>query len=181
MKKKIILCLLVIVGLFTLVGCGSEKKESQNNKEEKEKEVVDETLFKINNLEFHLDKEASFKNIKYTISKDFKEIVHDYGSPYIQYNYYQEDSTNLLYFRIFYYENKDVKYAFNDLGLEENVELVDGKTDNIEYKYYKAPRDDGGTINYYVVNDNSDIYIISFISKYDIKDFEEKTIKSIKF
>ena len=171
MKKKVLLSILICTVLLIVVGCSN----SESNKKE---EKVDETLFTINNLEFHLDKDSEFKNIKYIISKDFKEVIHD---RYIQYNYYQDDSTNLLFYRIFYYQNKDTKYAINDLGLDKNIKMLDGKTDNINYKYYFTPRYDGGTIHFYFINKGKDLYVLNFVSKYDIKDFEEKVLNSINF
>ena len=196
MKKKIIIIGLVFIMLITallnLTGCET-KSEVEEKKEESTKQtaqqpteqvveqptpVVDETLVKINGLEFHLNKETSFKDIKYTIVEDFKEADHD---RYIQYNYYQEDKTNLLFFRIFYYSGKGNDAAIKDLGLDNNITLTDGKTDNIEYKYYAEPRADGGTKHFYFINKNGNTYAINFVSKYDIKDFEDKVIKSIKF
>jgi predicted small lipoprotein YifL len=178
MKKRIIFSLLLILSIFTLTACGDKNENNEKEDTKKEEKKVDETLFTINKLEFHLDKETEFKGIKYTISKDFQEAIHD---QYIQYNYYQEDNTNLLFFRVFYYENKDIKYALKDLGLEENVSLTDGKTDNIEYKFYETPRDDGGTIHFYFITKDKNLYVINFVSKYDIKEYENKEIKTIKF
>ena len=176
MKKKVIITSLLVIiltiGLFILTGCGSK-----NNTEEKE-EPVDNTLIKINGLEFHLDKEKSFKNIKYMVSEEFKEADHD---NYVQYNYYQEDQTNLFFYRIFYYENKGIDDAIADVGLDSNISLIDGKTDNIEYKFYEEPRDDGGTIHFYFILKGDDIYTLNLISKYDIKDFEQKVLNSVKF
>ena len=178
--KKIISSVFVIIVLFGIVGCGSNKeyKNDIENVPEKKEEVIDESLVKINNLEFHLDKETSFKDIKYTIVKDFKEANYD---RYIQYNYYQEDNSNLLFFRIFYYSKKTNKEIIKDLGLDDKIELKDGKTDNVEYKFYDEPRDDGGTIHFYFINKNEKTYVLNFMSKYDIKDFEEKVLKSVKF
>ena len=174
MKRKALLSILLVVTMFIFTACGSSNKDNKENKEE----VVDNTSFIVNNLEFHLDREATYSGINYKISKEFKEAVHNM---YIQYNYLQEDSSNLLFFRIFYYENQDVNYAINDLGLEGNIEFTEGKTDNIEYKLYVEPRDDGGTIHFYFVNKDNNLYVLSFISKYDIKDFEEKVLNTIKF
>ena len=182
MRKKIFLVLLLVTilvtGLVILTGCGSKEEVKKNENKEQTTAVVDETLVKINNLEFHLDKETSFKDIKYTIVSDFKEANFD---RYIQYNYYQEDNTNLLFFRIFDYGTKSNEEALADLGIEGNVTLTDGKTENIEYKYYAKPREDGGTIHFYLINKDGNLYVINFVSKYDIKDFEEKVVKSIKF
>ena len=178
MKKKIIivgmLVTLLIISMFILTGCG---KKNENETEEKT-ETVDETLVKINGLEFHLNKDKSFKDIKYMVSEDFQEA--DHGN-YIQYNYYQEDQTNLFFYRVFYYENKGINDAIADLGLDTNISLTDGKTDNIEYKSYEKPRDDGGTIHFYFILKGDEIYTLNFISKYDIKDFEEKVLNSVKF
>ena len=183
MKKKVLsialLLILLLVGLFILTGCGTEEEVKKNeNNEQTTSAVVDETLVKINDLEFHLDKETSFKDVKYTVVSDFKEANFE---RYIQYNYYQKDNTNLLFFRIFDYGTKSNEEAISDLGVDGNITFIDGKTDNIEYKYYPQPRDDGGTIHYYLINKDGNLYVINFVSKYDIKDFEEKVLNSIKF
>ena len=176
MKKKLFLGSLILIilvtGLCSLTGCGKKKEEN------KEQQVVDETLVKINGLEFHLNKEAEFKGLKYIIASEFKEVIHD---RYIQYNYYQEDSTNLLFYRVFYYENEGRDKAIQDLGLESNIALTDGKTDNFEYKLYEQPRNDGGTIHFYFIDKDGSTYVLHFVSKYDIKDFESKVVKSVKF
>ena len=181
-NKNIFLTVILIImlgsGLFILTGCDSKEEIKESENEEQTISAIDETLVKINDLEFHLDKETSFKDVKYTIVGDFKEANFD---RYIQYNYYQEDNTNLLFFRIFDYGTQSNEGAIKDLGLEGEVTLTDGKTDNIEYKYYAEPREDGGTIHFYFVNKDGNLYVLNFVSKYDIKDFEDKVIKSIKF
>ena len=131
----------------------------------------------LNGLEFHLKTDETFKDIKYTISDKLKKADFD---RYVQYNYLQEDSTNLLYFRIFYYKGKTFDDAAKDLGLEKNITFKDGTTNNIEYKLYEQPRDDGGTMHLYFINKDGNTYVINFVSKYDIKDFENKVLKSIK-
>ena len=180
MKKKIFLLGLIVIilisGLLILTGCGAKNETKES--EEQPETAVDETLVKINGLEFHLNKEASFKGLNYVIVNEFKEVIHD---RYVQYNYYQEDSTNLLFYRVFYYENQSKEKAIEDLGLDSTITLTDGKTDNIEYKFYEQPRNDGGTIHFYFINKDGNTYVLHFVSKYDIKDFEEKVIKSVKF
>lgn len=178
MKKRILFGILLLLSIFTLTACGDKKDNSEKEETKQEEKKVDETLFTINKLDFHLDNETEFKGIKYTISKDFQEAIYD---QYVQYNYYQEDNTNLLFFRVFYYENKDIKHVLKDLGLEENISLTEGKTDNIEYNFYETPRDDGGTIHFYFITKDKNIYVINFVSKYNIKEFEDKEIKTIKF
>ncbi len=182
MNKKIlfvcVLIVLLIVGLLIFTGGGSKEKVQNSENEQQTEPIVDESLIKINNLEFHLDKETSFKDINYTIVGDFKEANYN---KYIQYNYYQEDNTNLLYFRIFYYGKLTNDDAIKDLGIGDNITLTDGKTDKIEYKYYDDQRDDGGSMHFYFINNDGNLYVLNFVSKYDIKDFEEKVINSVKF
>lgn len=187
MKKRLfiigsILIIICVIGALIAIKCNSKESkqetEENTNSEEQTSPIVDETLVKIDDIEFHLDKEATYKDIKYTISGDFKEANLN---KYIQYNYYKEDNTNLLFFRIFYYGEKSIEEAIKDLGLENNIVFSDGKTEKIEYKYYAKPRDDGGTIHFYFINKDNNLYVLHFASKYDIKDFEEKVIKSISF
>ena len=56
--------------VFILTGCESKKeiKEVEEIVEnvEQNTQVVDETLVKINGLEFHMNKETSYKDVKYT-------------------------------------------------------------------------------------------------------------------
>ena len=176
MKKKLLLCLLLLVSFFTLVGCGN-KKEEKKEEENKEEEVVDKTLVKVNGVELHINKEKEFKGIKYTTTDDLKEATFDM---YVQYYLYQESGPNLLFFRIFYYENKDMSYIKNDLAIDTSLVEETGKTDNIEYTLIDTKRTDG-TIHYYVVKKDNKSYVINFVSKYDIKDFEKLVLNSIKF
>ncbi len=172
--KKLIMMFMVSFMLIGITGCG--KKEDP-----KEDPPVDESIVVINNLEFKLEKETSFKDLCYKTVEDFAEVEHDITIPYRQYNFYQEDGTNLLFFRIFYYYGKGIDYASKDLGIEGKITLEDGKTEHIEYQLYPQPRDDGGTIHFYFITRGNDTYVLNFVSKYDIKDFETKVVNSVYF
>ena len=174
--KRLIGLLMVILMLSCMSGCSSNRNE--NNEDYP---PVDKTLVVINDMEFHLDKETSFRDMHYVIVEDFAEIDHDITIPYRQYNFYQEDSTNLLFFRIFYYKGKGMDYAAKDLGIEGKITLEEGKNENIEYQLYVQPRDDGGTIHFYFITKGKDTYVVNFVSKYDIKDFETKVVNSLHF
>lgn len=175
MKKKYIILLLLLCTFTLFTGCTNNKKAT---KKEEKKEVVDPTLVKINDLEFHLKKETSYKNLKYTIVEDFQETIM---SRYIQYKYNQEDGTNLLFFRIFVYDGKSIDEVRTDLGIDASITTTDGKNKNLEFKKLVTPRDDGGTMNFYFITKDNTVYAVSFISKYDIKDFEEKVVNSLYF
>lgn len=172
--KKIIsisICLLLVLLVFT--GCGTKKEETKK----KETKEVDPSVTMINGEEFHLTKNTTFQGLLYTIAEEFEEGVHP---NYVQYRYTLEDGSNLLFFRVFYYEGKDMDYIKNDLAIEGDFKTTDGKNDFLEYKSYFEPRDDG-TIHFYFITKDNIAYAINFISKYDIKDFEEKVVKTLKF
>ena len=173
--KKVLLSLLVIVTLFTVVGCGSSKNE-------KKEEAVDETLFKIGDVEFHLDTDKEFEGMKYKTSSGFKEIDNvTYSSTYMQYNYRTDDGANLFFFRILFYKGKDINFALKDfVGEDEKFELKDVKINNIDYKMIDEERTDG-TIHHYFITKDGNTYILNFVSQKDIKDFETKVMNSIKF
>lgn len=177
MNKKIILILFVLLTLFSITGCGS-KKEEKNEKEE----VVDKTLFKIKDKEFHLDTDKEFEGLKYKVSSEFREINNiTPSSTYMQYNYQPENSSNYFYFRIMFYKGKDINYAKNDyLGEEEKFEFKDVKINDIEYKMIDEERTDG-TIHHYLITKDGNTFLLSFISQNDIKDFEKKVLDSINF
>ena len=165
--KKILLSLLFIVLLFSITGCGNSNKVNESNK----------NIVKVNDIELHIDKEKEFRGIKYTITDDLREVNFD---QYVQYYLYQESGSNLLFFRIFYYENKDHNYIRNDLAIENSLAEEKGKTDNIEYTFIDTKRTDG-TIHYYIIEKDNISYVINFVSQYDIKDFEKVVLNSIKF
>ena len=125
-------------------------------------EPIDESLITINNLEFHLDKNTSFKDIKYITSESFKEV--DMNN-YIQYNYLDDNSTNLFFFRIFFYQGKDLSYIKNDLAIDETLELVDGKNANLDYKLIDTKRTDG-TIHFYIINKDNTTYVVNRLARF---------------
>ena len=63
--------------------------------------------------------------------------------------YRPDGSANYLFFRIFYYQGKDIDFAKKDL-INEEFEYQDGKTNGIEYKMIDEGRQDG-TIHYYFI------------------------------
>ena len=178
MKKTKYILLILLCSFTLLVGCSNKKEESSNNT--KEPEIVDETLFKINGKEFHMDKDKDFYGLKYTTSKDFREINNaTMVSEYVQYDYQPEDELNYLYLRLFYYPGKDFNYA-KENTIVEDLPFTDGKTDNIEYKMIDENRTDG-IVRMYFINNGGNTYVVYFASRYDIKDFETKVINSLKF
>jgi hypothetical protein len=176
MKKfKYLFAFLLVLTL--LIGCTKKEEKKEDKKDPEPAPVVDETLVKINNLEFHLTKESSFDDIKFITAEEFKEARMD---TYVQYNYLQENSKNLLFYRIFHYKNSTREAARDDLGIEAGLTFEDGKNDNLNYGLIDLKRTDG-TAHFYFINKDSDVYVVNFMSQYDIKDFENKVIKSLKF
>lgn len=161
MKKKCIIILLVLV-LFIITGCGNK---------------VDESIVKVNDVELHIDKRNEFNGIKYMITDDLKEARFD---QYVQYYLYQESGSNLLFFRIFFYKDKDIKYIKKDLAIDTNLAEINGKTDNVDYIFIDTKRNDG-TIHFYIIKKDNVSYVVNFVSKYDINDFENRILNSISF
>lgn len=177
MKKRFYLIILIL-SLFIVTGCG---KEGNKNINYNTGNPVDENLFKIKEKEFHLDTEKEFESLKYKVSSDFREINNfTPASKYMQYNYQPEDEANYFFFRIFFYKNKDFAFVRKDLGIDDKFKFIDGKTDNIEYKLIDEERTDG-TIHLYFISKDNSTYVIHFVSQNDIKDFETKTLNSLKF
>ena len=175
----IAILVIIIIALFTITGCKTTKKDD-NNKEENE--VVDKTLFKIKDKEFHLDTDKEYKGLKYKTSSEFKEIDNlTLSSTYMQYSYQPDNSPNYFYFRILYYKGKNIDFAKNDyVGNEEQFEYKDVTINNIDYKMIDEERTDG-TIHHYFITKDGNTFIIDFISQNDIKDFENKVLDSISF
>ena len=167
----------IIVGIVIGVNSGKEPE-----KPEEKPAVVDEKSFEINGLKFKLDTEKEFEGLKYEISKDFAEAKHDLYTHYVEYRYLQDngEGKNLLFFRVFHYTDKDTAAAVKDLGIEGEVTFTDGKTNGVDYKLCDEGRDDG-TVHFYFIEKDNDTYVLHLASQYDVKEFETKVLKTIKF
>ena len=170
MKKKLLLSMIIIVGLLIFTGCGKPKNESNDNS-------TNNNIVKVNGIDLHLNKEKEFNGIKYTITDHLKEVNHD---QYVQYYLYQDSGPNLLFFRIFYYENKSHDDIRKDLAIDSNLIEEQGKTNIVEYNFIDTKRTDG-TIHYYIIDKDNISYVINFVSQYDIKNFEKIVMDSIYF
>ena len=178
MKKRLFLSFILIFSLLLITGCGNDNNGENNKKEEN---IVDETLFTIKDKEFHLDTDKEFEGLKYKTSSEFKEIDNfSFASKYMQYNYQPDGSSNYFYFRIFYFKVKDFAYARKDLAIDDKFKYQDGTTDKIEYKMVDEERTDG-TIHFYFISKDGNTFVLHFVSQNDIRDFEEKVLKSLEF
>lgn len=182
MKKKFLLGVLVLFIILTITACGSTTQENNKKNKNKKKEIVDKTLFVIKDKEFHLDTDKEFEGLKYKTSSEFKEINNvTPSSVYMQYNYQPDNSSNYFYFRILFYQGKDIDFAKNDyIGNEEQFEYEDININGIESKMIDEKRTDG-TIHHYFITKDKNTFIIDFISQNDIKNFENKVLDSISF
>lgn len=170
MKKTLKTLLIILIMILVITGCNKKEKGKVQN--------TDPNIFTINEKTFKLDIDKNYEGLSYKISKDFREIKQ---RSYIQYDYFQEDNNNnnLLYFRIFYYENKDITYARKDLGIKDELKETTIKINNLEYQKIEEPRTDGGTIHFYFLKNDKNLYTINIVSRYDIKEFEEKVLNTI--
>jgi predicted small lipoprotein YifL len=182
MKKKIFYSIITFVLVFSLIGCGKKEEPKKEEKEQEENVIVDKSLFKIKDKEFHLDTDKEYEGLKYKTSLEFKEINnYTVSSTYRQYNYQPASSSNYFYFRILFYQGKDIEFAREDyLGNEEQFEYKDVTINNIDFKMIDEERTDG-TIHHYFVTKDGNTFIVDFISQNDIKDFENKVLDSLSF
>lgn len=181
-KKKMAIigvAVVALIGIVVGVVIAMNSNQEPEKPEEKTEIVDDPKSFSINKLKFKLDTEKEFEGMKYEISKDFKEAKHDISTHYVEYRYIQKDDTNLLFFRIFHYVGKDVAAVVKDFDLGD-ITLSSGQTDNLEYKFYSEPRDDG-TVHFYFITKGADTYAIHITSRYDIREFETKVMKTLRF
>ena len=107
--KKVILCLLVFIALFTITGCGV----SNNSKNLKE--------YNINGVSIKLDREESISGMKYKISKAFDRRA---GASTTVYN--------------LYYDNNKDKYDTSNLAFSLSITAdIMQTSSNIEYDINK--------------------------------------------
>ena len=81
MKKKILLSILVLIGVFIVTGCGN----SNNN------QVSNGKTYNVNGISINLDKDDNRDNIKYKTSSSF---IRDYKTTMSTYSIYKDSTKN---------------------------------------------------------------------------------------
>ena len=169
MRKKIILCLLVLIGIFAITGCGSSK--ATDNTSDKKVVVtvqgksfnldVDIDLgglhYKENNVDFHIDPLNNMRTMNYT-----------------------KDGNIVFEVRTMYDENRSIEELKAILSTELNAEEQSKKVNGIEYIYYEYKSDDL-MVHHYIHVYNGKVYTIAFFLGEDPGDIEDVFMNELSF
>ena len=175
MKKKILLLFLMIICTFTLVGCGSSKKENKENEKEEEKIADDEVI--LENIKYKLDQDDSEYGISYKIANNFRKT-----SLINAINYFSEKINGSSYFviRIYQYPGKDIEYAIKDsVETVENREVV--IVGDKEYTKVYFTNYNGAKTHLYYYTSNNITYTFVFTADIDLSRLEDIFLKNIKY
>lgn len=168
MKKKIILNLFILLGLFIITGCTNKENTTKDN-ETNNNEVSGIK----NSLNLQLDYSASFNGIsfKYPSTASYSNT----GSYCI---IDSMDNDDLL-----------VRVAMSIYPGKTIGEVLEGSSlssyDAVEYNgnmwnVYVGKQDDGKNIKNYITIINGDAYSIAFISDKETQSFEDEFMSNVK-
>ena len=176
--KKILTILFVFVAVIALTGCSCSRKENKENKKEDNRILVD-------GIEFVLDTDKEFNGLTYKIDSKITET-----NPYTpsntavirQYIYkVTGENSNKITIRMFYYKDKTIEYALNDLGRGTDTSILfTVEAEHMSLKMFEEQQDKGSGHIYFATN-NNDVIAIQIGSYSDIKQFEAAFLKTLKF
>ena len=172
MKKKILLVFLIVIGLFTLVGCGNNNKNENNSNENKTEEK--ENDLKIGEVAVEIDMSASFNEMTFKYPQ--KATYSNIGTYAIM--DLMDQSDLLVRVAISSYNGKTIDEAM------EGTSLTKGKSsiiNNSTWIIYEGKQNDGKNILNYVTQTNGNVYSIAFISDKDINDFVNAFMSNVNF
>ena len=175
MRKKLLLGLLVIVGLFAITGCGksSNIETNINKKINDNKEVVT-----IQGEKFNLSSERVLGGIHY--QENYVDFNTDQIGNMRTMNYSKEGKS-IFEVRVMYDENR------SDSELKAIVETQTGakqqskEINGIKYIYYEYTADDGATVHHYMYVFNGKVYTIGFFLGEKPGDIEEVFMNNVSF
>lgn len=194
MKKKFLIGLLVIIGVFVITGCKNEKDSQSNNTK-----LDNDKSYNINGVSIKLDKDDNRDNIKYKISSSFTRNFSTTTSTYTIYKDKNKDKYDLsnITFRL----DVNVDTMNSESKIEREKQLVNAKESfkNIEqsqktinettweYFSFDNMNDDENSFKEHLyitekkVNNYYYIYKVYFSFADDITEFENAFMDSIVF
>lgn len=194
MKKKILLSLLVIIGLFIITGCKNENNSQSNNTKQDNGKS-----YNINGVSIKLDKDDNRDNIKYKISSSFTRKFSTTTSTYTIYKDNNKDKYDLsnVIFRL----DVNVDTMNSESKIEREKQLVNAKDSfkNIEqsqktinettWEYFSFDNMNDASNSFkehlYITEKKVDkyyyIYKVYFSFSDEINDFENAFMDSIVF
>ena len=173
--KKILLVLFMIL---LLTGCGCARKEEAP----KEKEIIladDELMF--DEILYKFNKEENHYNIKYMVSDNMR--LWDSGNAY---NYFSEkiegkEEKDAFIVRVFYYKNKDVKYAIKDTTDNKYESKNEVELDGRKYTKVHFQNVGGAQTYLFYYKHKKDVYAYCFTSTKEVERLESIFLKNVKY
>ena len=170
MKRKILLGLLVLVGLFMITGCGTKTNVIKGNRSNEE---VKTSNLKIGNVSVDLNRLASFHDISYKYPENAT-----YGNMGTFAIMDLMDGEKLaVRIAMYFYENKAMGAINAGAGLS-SVDVI--RYNNNTWNVYKGVKDGKQVMNY-ATQEGDNSYTITFLSDYDIEEFSDVFMKTVIF
>lgn len=169
--KNISICLLLIIGIIALTGCGSFKKEEQNPGQ---KETNNPT-FTIAEKTYELNHDNNLKDMYY---KDNTTDCDQAGFENTRSLWLGTEGNFTFFISMIYFENQTLEDALNNPTNQFN--MIDKTINGKEYKYYEY-QDDMGKGHGYMCDFDNTLYMISFTSNEDTSSLEEVFMDNISF
>ena len=161
MKKKIFLCLLILVGIFTITGCGSSKENGGKDSLHPNQTGYVEGKYFIDDLTFNLS-----EGFKEAFQKDIYQLADD-------------DNVIVIYF----YHDKDIKTSLEEyidsdphdfLPNKENI----NKTTINGNEWHKGVTNDNAYIYYTQLG--NDVYSIMIMPMFTTKTILNDAISTLE-
>ena len=147
MKKKLFVCLLLLISLFMITSCkGGSGVVGKKN------------VFKLGEQTFTFNQDENFKDFHYKTAEGLTSDESNYAK-YLDYKN-TELYDGLFVFRIVmaYKENS----TFKDLSDYPGDDKVETKTYNgIKWKFYKFDNNDNTVVNSFFIEKNNNVYAIN--------------------
>ena len=170
MKKKTILSLLVVVTVFTLIGCG--KSGNSENKEESNDKIS--TSVKVEDLKVELDMKGSFNGITYKYPSS--ALTSNVGTYSIM--DYMDGQDFVFRVAMYYFNGKTIGQVMQNTTLS-SVDAIQFNSET--WNVYEGVQTDGKKIINYVTEHNGDAYTITFISDKTIDELATVFMKNVNF
>lgn len=182
MKKKILLSLLVVAGLFAITGCGNSSNNSNTNSNNKENNKYD--TVKIYDKTIQLNSKEKIQKMSFMTNE--KDLIYRTSGTNAAYVTYEDDShpddiivdygVTVVNVSMRYFEGKTIETVMSQAPYQRTAK----KVGDIEYQYFEYT--DNGIKGYcYSYEYDGSTYTITFEAKIDISSLVETFMKNVSF
>ena len=175
MKKKFLLCLLVIVSIFAITGCGkSNNSEANNNKNTSDKaEVVT-----IQGEKFNLKSDRDLGELHY---KENYVDFHTDAIGNIRTMSYTKQGNLFFEVRIMYDDTRSISELKAILETQTEAKEQSKEINGIKYIYYEYKTSDDLVVHHYMYVHKGKVYSIGFFLGDDASNTEEAFMNNVSF